>query len=330
MTTSPEVPSALEAPGARMQLVATRAAGIASVVIGCLLVVAVLIGWPVLHRHYERTQDRLDRYPGEVVDLSRDDPDHDDGNVVVQYVGPGGPQTRVAVHDIDEWFRGRRVDVLVDPADPTVITVRGENFLPEWYIDAIVSGLVIAAVLLIGGLVAWYRSDQRIRRKSRSPWTKAFGSAITVQGAETKTAYAYFPVFAPDLVWHVSKRVPSGRILVELAGDRSGAVLRLPGSTTEFFARPRPLLSLGTVEIRSWRRVGSLIAMRVGNDVYVADDDEFAELVEEHLPPVLATVQRTEPTLGVVTLTDAYRAALVRRLDPPAARKAWPDLYDAA
>ena len=320
--------SALDASGKRRQLELTRGLAITAVVLGLVILVVDLVGWKVLHRYYERKQDQLDAYPGEVIDLWWDG--GDDGRVQVQYIGPGGPKTQVAVHDMSEWTWGRRVDVLVDPDDPSVITVRGENFLPEWYIDAIVTGLVVGGVLLLGGLGFGYQSHQRIQRKSRSPWVKAFGSAITVKTDNSKTTYAYFPAFAPDIVWSTSGRVPEGRLQVEIAGDQSGAVLRLPGGTREYLARPRPLESLGTIEVRAWTRFGSVIAMRVEDVVFVANDEEFADLAEEQPRPLLATVQRIEPKLGVVTLTGAYRSTMARRVSGRTARKAWPGLSERA
>jgi hypothetical protein len=281
-----------------------------------------------LHRHYERTQEALDRYPARIVTIRADASDTDDGVVVVKYGGVDGLRIPIRVHDVDEWTGRRRVTILVDPEDRGFVTLPGENFLPEWFVGRLAVGIVLAVTLLVVGTIVWARSAMFLWRRSRSPWVTAYGSAIAHRRNDSTGTYAYFRAFTPDVVWKVPSRFAIPPIVAELTGDRTGAVIRKRGEAREHLATPFPLEAHGGKAIPRWERRTGLVGVRVGAVVYETEDEEFVGLVDELAPGVTCTLLMSWAGVGVILLSDESRAVLVRKVDPNIARTRWSELVD--
>src|SRR5262249_21372788 len=154
--------------------------------------------------------------------------DTDDGVVIVQYGGRGGPAPTIRVHDVDDWHAGQRVTLLADP-ESSFVTLPGENFLPDWFTAAIVFGLFVGTVLVIVGVVVCRHAHARLTRKARSPGRTAYGSAVHTVNEGSTVTVAYFRSIAGDVLWRVGPRFPAGPVVAEVAGDATGSMIRLRG-----------------------------------------------------------------------------------------------------
>ena len=188
--------------------------------LGLLLTLTVVIGAPRLDRMYSGRQSRLDRIPGEIVDVQETGgSDSDAGTAWVAYDLDHDQQfADVDVGDTDDWHDGERVAVLVDPHDHSFVTLPGENYLPGWFgLWWIVLGAGRFAVVI--GATALRRLPKVKRALAAGPWRSVVGRRIRAGAGDNALHLLFLPSVGGGSFWRLLRRPGKGsEFHVDVAG----------------------------------------------------------------------------------------------------------------
>ena len=320
-------PTAYDDPATRERIARTRGLSVMGIVVGVVCVLTAVIGGLSLDRHYLSQQSTLDRYPGVVLGTTDTDDEDDSGTAYVRYGFDGAATASIHVGDVDDWPVDAHVTVLVEPTDPTFVTLPGENYLPGW-VGPLAIFLGMAGVgLAITGSVGLVRARRQRERTKRSPWRSLKGSLLVVGTGEDMEAFAYFPDFAPDVVWNLPKRLKVASLHAEVAGDRAGIVFRRATSPKLILASPKPLDPPIPVRILAHSLRGTTLALRVQDEqMSLYEIKDAATPGADDIDGELATIRRGPSDVAVIVRGTDERRAFAFRLSKKEAQKRWPEL----
>jgi hypothetical protein len=306
------------------RLARRRRLGVVLLWSGILLIPATVLAFLRLDEMYSARQSRLvPWYRGTIVSVLKAS-DDDDGTVTVEYRDGGLQDRDVHVDDTSDWPIDSRATLLVDPSDPTVMTLRGENYLPGWFPLAAFMAPTLAVALASVG--AGLRSTASMARKrlTRGSWRRS--DALVAPAGDG------FVIYLPDVdggsFWTTDKHGKRLGSPVDVAGGfETGIVLREVGGNRFVLAQPGGRGRCVEVEHCWWSTEGRAVAVRVA----AGDESWKVEVPDESLAATLvgrdgADVElRLGPRNVAALIVGADRNVVVGKV-VPAKRARWPKL----
>ena len=277
--------AALETPGVRARLLRERRLGLLALIVGGLITMIALGGLVVVDHVYSDKQAAFRRYPGTVLSVRSDNSDDDSGTAAVSFDDAGRTRhARIHIDSTSDWRTGETVHVLVDPSDASFVTLRGENYRPDWFGGLALATCVLAAFPLVG-LRRFRGAGKKLAALAATPWRTASGET---RSAKDRSCVVYFERVEGGSFWRSSSRVRSrdGRIVAEIAGDRAhGLVLRPVGSRKLILARPINSVGPTRCRVLAYQVRRRALAIRVAgpteSTVYEIDESRSAEAFDE-------------------------------------------------
>jgi hypothetical protein len=327
--------TALDEPGVRSRLTRERVSAAVALGAGAAAMVVVLIAVPRLDRMYSGYQLQMDRFHGEIDYVLDDgDSDSDNGSAHVEFTERGSRRTAdVFVDDTHDWYEGQPVTVFVDPHDRSFVTLRGENYLPDWFpLWWVVAGA--GALAAIFGAVA-LRQLGRVRRGlSKSAWRSVVGRRLSVGSDNNRLNLVFLPSVARGSFWRLFRRPGKGsEFTVEIAGtDDVELVVRPRGSRRLLLAKRVDTEGPATGRVTACARHGSKVGLSLGTadgtQVFeIKDVDLAARLDEDGFDGPREVTLWRGPSRAVAVLLPGDELPVVGvHLPARKARRRWQDL----
>lgn len=277
---------ALETPGLRTRLLRERRLGLLALIVGGAITVIALGSLVVVDQVYSDKQAAFHRYPGTIESVQgSDDSDSNSGTAAVRFDDEGqSRQARIHIDSTSDWKTNESVHVLVDPSDASFVTLRGENYRPDWF-GWLALATCAFAMLPLFGLRRFRGARRKLVALAATPWRTESGET---RSAQDKSSAVYFERVEGGSFWRCSCRIRSrdGRIVAEIAGDRAHRlVIRPAGSRKLILARP--IVSVGPARCRvlAYQVRKRVLAIRVdgpnASTVYEIDESRSPEAFDE-------------------------------------------------
>jgi hypothetical protein len=340
MTHSPDPPVAPSAPLAvdtaniGPTLRRTRKRALTATLVALALLVGVIAGWIALDDMYLDRQSLLDRTTGQIDAVHEDGGDSNSGDVDLHYLWSGETlDANVSVSDAGDWFSGEPVTVLVDP-ERDFVTLPGENYKPEW-LDAVafLSGFALLWAL-VASAVWLTRTERKLSRAEASAWRTVTVVFVEPRGEKGEISVVYLPEYAADRIWLVAGRVPDDATRAQVAGQRSGLVLRTSEDADLMLARPNPLKLPTTVSVAAYELREDRVGLRLESGratTYVVGHRARLSSDVDTLEAVRAATMRSAPkNVVLLKLGLSRQMCAFSRITSRAARKQWPGLVERA
>ena len=325
-------PLAVDTAGVGPALRRTRKRALMGTVVALALCIGVIGTWIALDHMYLARQDQLDRTTGQIDDVDEDGGDSTAGDVDLHYVWKGESRdARVSVSDAGDWYWGQSVTVLLDP-ERDFVTLPGENYKPGW-LDPLALFLAFALVFgVVIGVVVVVATQRKLHRARASAWRTVTVIFIERRGNNDEISVVYLPDYSIDRIWLVQGQIPEDTTRAQVAGHRSGLVLRTSEDAKLMLARPSMLHRATTVRVAAYELREEQVGLRL-------ESGRATHYVTGHLNRLAPDVAGFEAVRAATMRTAAKNVVLLQlglskhvsvftRLTNRKARKRWPELVD--
>jgi hypothetical protein len=327
--------TALDEPGVRSRVERERLGAVVTLCAGIVAMLAVLIAVPRLDRMYSDHQLQMDRFRGEITYVfDEGSGDDDNGSAQVEFTERGTRRTAdVFVEDTHDWFDGEPVTVFVDPHDRSFVTLRGENYLPEWFRLwwFVAGGGAFAAIL---GATTLHRVHVVRRALSKGSWRSVAGRRVSVGSGNSTLHLMFLPSVSRGSFWRLLRRPGKGsEFRVEIAGaDDTRLVVRPCGSRRLLLAKRAATDGPATGCLSAFAPRDSKVGLRIDSAeghqvVEIKDADLAARLGEDGFDGPREVTLWHGPSGAVAALFPGDELPVVGAVCPVRkARRQWPDL----